>query len=105
MNLFQKVLRYGADVALPVERVDETTKAVRYAVCKACDRYDPESDKCRECGCFMAVKTGTKTHRNPANGMRVEITHCPLGKWDDKAVADYYSQENRKYHVSQTIEP
>lgn len=94
MNLIQKVLRYGADVALPVERVDEVTRELRLAICKGCERYANEDDKCLECGCFMTVKTGSLTHRNPAKGMRVEVTHCPLGKWGDKEIADFYKHEN-----------
>ena len=90
MNLVQKVLQFGADIALPVERVDPITKRVRLALCKACDRFDEDSGKCLECGCFMEVKTGAKTHRNPDKGMRVEVTHCPLGKWNDMKLAVFY---------------
>lgn len=93
-RLFDLVLKYGADVALPVERVDDVTRATRWAICKAnggeggC--YDAGRDKCKECGCFMEVKTGARTHRNPKRGMRVEVTHCPLGKWGDLEIAEFY---------------
>lgn len=86
-----------------MERVDNVTRSLRLAVCKAnggeggC--FDPGSGKCRECVCFMEVKAGAKTHRNPAAGFRVEITHCPLGKWGDVAIAEFYKTQNLKENV------
>lgn len=94
MSLIDKVLKYGANVALPVEAVDERTKAIRLAICRACPRFNYENGKCLECGCYMEVKAGTKTHRNPKRGMRVEITHCPLGRWMDDEVANFYNDKN-----------
>ena len=29
---------------LPIEYVDEKTRAVRYGICKGCEKYDPEKE-------------------------------------------------------------
>jgi len=80
---------------LPIEYVDEKTRAVRYGICKGCEKYDPEKDKCQVCGCFMEIKSGAKIHFNPAE-LRTEVTHCPLGKWFDKDLANEYRKIDRK---------
>jgi rRNA maturation endonuclease Nob1 len=49
-----------------------TTKEIRnkrYDICKECDSLFKPTNTCKECGCFMAMKTWLK-----------EAT-CPLGKW------------------------
>jgi hypothetical protein len=49
--------------------VDQTTAEGRLAICRACDRFDAEQGRCRECGCYLAVK------------VRAAAESCPLGKW------------------------
>lgn len=44
-------------------------KSDRLAICSECDRLFKPTFTCKECGCFMKVKTGLK------------IAKCPLGKW------------------------
>ena len=48
---------------------DRETRDARLADCKGCDRLFKPTRTCRECGCFMGLKTwlGNAT--------------CPLGKW------------------------
>lgn len=41
----------------------------RYDTCKACDRLFKPTRTCKECGCFMSLKTWLKD------------ATCPLGKW------------------------
>lgn len=41
----------------------------RHSICSGCDRYIRLIDQCKECGCFMRVKTSLKAAK------------CPLGKW------------------------
>lgn len=43
--------------------------ATRYEICKTCDLFFKPTRQCRECMCFMNVKT--KTHS----------ATCPIGKW------------------------
>jgi hypothetical protein len=42
----------------------------RLAICKTCDRLEPHSFRCKECGCFMDYKT------------LLPYVSCPLGKWN-----------------------
>lgn len=48
---------------------DRTTRNERLDVCKGCERLFKPTRTCRECGCFM----GLKTWLNNAS--------CPIGKW------------------------
>lgn len=41
----------------------------RFDTCKGCDRLFKPTRTCRECGCFMALKTWLSS------------SECPLGKW------------------------
>lgn len=50
--------------------VDEDTKNRRYAICLDCDKLFKPTRTCKECGCFMTMKTWLKN------------ASCPLGKWD-----------------------
>lgn len=50
-----------------------TTKEIRderFDICKGCDRLFKPTRTCKECGCFMALKTWLKD------------AHCPLHKWE-----------------------
>ena len=44
-------------------------KAVRYPICKDCERFDSMLKLCKECGCFMPMKT------------LIPISSCPVQKW------------------------
>lgn len=49
-------------------------RAGRYETCMGCDRLFKPTRTCKECGCFMALKTYLKD------------AYCPLGKWDATTV-------------------
>lgn len=78
---------------------DEIARA-RMQVCAGCPRQ--KADKCTVCGCFIELKAPMDYNKNPKKGLRVEKTHCPLGKWPgiddttgepyltDKAITNYY---------------
>lgn len=44
-------------------------RSERFDICKECDRLFKPTRTCKECGCFMAMKTWLKG------------AYCPLGKW------------------------
>lgn len=52
----------GDNVALTGEEAN-----TRLDICKSCEFY--VSERCTQCGCFMAVKTYLKA------------ANCPVGKW------------------------
>jgi len=41
----------------------------RYAICEKCPRFFKITAQCKECGCFMKIKT------------KMPDQECPLGKW------------------------
>ena len=45
-------------------------KLERFNICQACDRWKASTRQCKECGCFMDIKT------------KIKGSKCPLGKWD-----------------------
>jgi hypothetical protein len=49
--------------------LDETISNDRYAICESCPRFFKITKQCKECGCFMAIKT------------KLKEAVCPLGKW------------------------
>jgi hypothetical protein len=42
---------------------------LRLNVCKTCPYFDKDQERCKQCGCKMAVKTYLKAEK------------CPIGKW------------------------
>lgn len=48
---------------------DEETSNKRYEICLACPELIQITKQCKQCGCFMNVKT------------KLESAKCPLGKW------------------------
>ncbi len=90
MNLKDEILKLAANAVLVVGKTDEETKQMRRAICDQCDRRDKESDRCKVCLCYLQIKTGTKINRGKFG--RIELTHCPLGKWGDKETANIYRE-------------
>lgn len=64
-----------ADAVSPLDLLDSAnytdrvTRDARFATCKGCERLFKPTASCRECGCFMALKTWLKD------------ATCPLGRW------------------------
>jgi len=48
---------------------DEKLSETRMSICQGCDRYSQRWKMCKECGCFMPVKT------------LLADMKCPKGKW------------------------
>jgi hypothetical protein len=51
------------------EYVDAYESTRRYNICESCDRFFRLTRTCKECGCFMNIKTNLKN------------ATCPIGKW------------------------
>lgn len=50
-------------------RVDEQEHDRRLSICQACEHFDAEQNRCRRCGCYLAVKPW------------LQRESCPDGKW------------------------
>jgi len=51
------------------KRISDEDAAKRFDICKACPELIKLTSQCKQCGCFMKVKT------------KLEIAKCPLSKW------------------------
>ena len=51
------------------EHASEEEAERRYDICKACPELIDLTKQCKQCGCFMAMKT------------KLNNATCPLGKW------------------------
>jgi hypothetical protein len=69
-NLAKEVWRTGKNAArgLPI-LVSAEVGFKRLSTCESCDRYDLQTNRCKECGCFMKAKT------------QLASATCPLNKW------------------------
>jgi len=50
-----------------VKRKEQAKK--RLDICVTCDKYESNTTRCQECGCFMIAKT------------LIPFSECPLNKW------------------------
>ena len=58
------------DLLNPKTKKTESSLAdERFEICKACPELIPVVSQCKQCGCFMKIKT------------TYEAAKCPLGKW------------------------
>lgn len=96
MSWFEDAQRLAAATMLVREKVDDPTLAAwRMSICRSCDQFDAEHIKCRVCGCWLELKTESKVNRSPKRPLG-EVTHCPLGKWNDEEIAAYYHAQDQK---------
>jgi hypothetical protein len=58
-----------------IGRVETVVASERMDICNGCDRLIQATKTCKECGCFMTLKT------------KLPNAECPLGKWG-KVVID-----------------
>ncbi len=92
-----KILSKVAEVALTVEKLDDPElKKFRITTCEGCKVFNPDGRTCGICTCPMDAKAGILTNKNPLHLFRHELTHCPLGKWNDKEVANHYRKLDGK---------
>ena len=68
-NLTQSLIKHAANgfisASIPIQQE-------RLNICKQCDKYDnlnPENPTCKECGCYLNIKTAWASES------------CPLKKW------------------------
>lgn len=52
-----------------IEKISEEEAKKRLDICFSCDRLIKLTTQCKECGCFMNLKT------------KLPHASCPIGKW------------------------
>lgn len=89
MNLLYDLLKFGAKHVLEVKELkDKVIVDMRLETCNGC-KFLTKKRSCIHCGCFVDVKATMEVNINPKT-MRQEITHCPIGKWNDVEISNYY---------------
>jgi hypothetical protein len=89
MGIGDKILHLLAAKIIVKSNVSDAVAKERMSVCFKCENRDPENEKCKVCGCFLDLKTTTDINWNVKRN-RQEVTHCPLGKWNDLETANEY---------------
>lgn len=89
MNLVDEILKIAADKILVESYVSEETAKFRMDVCLSCPLLSLSDYRCKVCRCYVEGKTPSEKHYN-LKKRRMEITHCPLGKWNDLEIANEY---------------
>lgn len=51
------------------KQIEEEVSNKRYDICLECPELIQITKQCKQCGCFMNIKT------------KLESARCPLGKW------------------------
>jgi hypothetical protein len=71
------------------ERVsDQKIVEKRLRICHNCPGGYLKGPSCIVCDCFVELKAESLTNRTGLG--TYEVTHCPMGYWGDKEIADYY---------------
>tara|TARA_A100001201_G_scaffold108250_1_gene92582 strand:- start:1421 stop:1783 length:363 start_codon:yes stop_codon:yes gene_type:complete len=50
-------------------QAQDELQAERLEICKGCEFYIPDQDRCGKCGCYLKSKSAWKSSK------------CPIGKW------------------------
>jgi len=97
MNVIENIKKVGAKALLAVEEHGfEGLAQWRLSICQACPKFKEETQQCGACGCFMDIKATLATNRNPHAMGRIEVTHCPEGRWNDAHIANIYRKIDSK---------
>lgn len=57
------------NIIQPIIQLDEDVVEKRIEICRSCEHFIKDSQRCNLCGCFMNWKT------------RLTSAHCPIDKW------------------------
>lgn len=96
MGLVDKIKRQvtlakksAADGLLAVEKHgDQELADFRMSKCNECPHMELENGEpvCGICGCYLDIKIHCLTNRDFKG--RLQVTHCPIGRWGDKELAE-----------------
>ena len=65
----KNLAQFTSDVVNDPNKVDDAVYEQRLDVCKSCNFYDVEQNRCMQCGCWLKYKA------------RFKEGHCPIEKW------------------------
>jgi hypothetical protein len=91
VNWLEELKKNIVKYAIIVESLDEKDEAdletikLRESACNSCENNI--NNVCKICDCYIELKVRSKVNRDKLG--KKEITHCPLGKWNDKLILTY----------------
>lgn len=68
-NISEKRLSLNADLKQEISESDAEKIKNKFLICKSCDKYFEDSQKCNECNCYIPMK------------IQFDDSKCPLNKW------------------------
>jgi len=71
LDVMYESMKQGFVDALRKDFSREEVSRARMAICESCPSFFKLTKQCKECGCFMEVKT------------KLGNSKCPLGKWKE----------------------
>lgn len=95
MSVINEIKHYLAEKLIIKEQVDTETADWRFDICLKCDKRNEDENTCTVCGCFLDLKTSSRVNYRVKKN-RNEITHCPLGRWNDLEIANEYRRIDGK---------
>ena len=95
MNIIDEALKVAARAFFVLEEVPDDVFEMRFSKCQQCEHFDPDKEKCKDCGCYMRVKAKAKVHKT-LRRPHGEVTHCPKAKWsdEDQLLIEFYQKQD-----------
>lgn len=63
-------IEYAQTLEKELKENEKLIAKERYDICKSCNRFMKITRQCKECFCFIPLKT------------KIMDTECPIGKWN-----------------------
>lgn len=93
-SAIQRIERAIVKTVIILDKVEDKAKIdFRLRCCDTCEHNLGTS--CALCGCYIDLKAESLTNVNTDTG-KIEITHCPDGRWADEDIMKYYQKLNQK---------
>jgi hypothetical protein len=101
MGLFRSALAFLAiNLVVKKKHLNIAVKQFREYRCRSCPYFN-ENITCQKCSCLLDVKWTALTNRVTVMDIeQIELTHCPVGRWNDIDIAEFYNHIKKKKHDS-----
>lgn len=70
LSIKESDIEYAQSLEKELKEEEKSIAEKRYNICVSCDRFMKITRQCKECFCFIPLKT------------KIMDTECPIGKWN-----------------------
>lgn len=70
LSIKESDIEYAQSLEKELKEEEKLIAEKRYNICVSCDRFMKITKQCKECFCFIPLKT------------KIMDTECPIGKWN-----------------------